>query len=134
MPWQGSGTNRGRCPAEHRREIPSVHPFIHTSPQLVPAAQRLVQAGSGRTDRRVDRIFPRRSTGHHPLLGPLPKKSCDEIYFTSNLSRNIFAQQPLNFYEKLAKRIKFNFPNRIFRFWVECARDSVVWHHIFHYA
>ena len=83
----GSGSDRGRCPVEHRGKIPSVHTSVRPPPR---AGSGYLVAGSGHlrdgwtdgwtdgwmdgwTDGRTDgRNFLLCSTGHRPLLGPLP--------------------------------------------------------------
>ena len=75
----GSGPDRGRCPVEHRGEIPFVRPYI---PPLgwLRLSRGWLKPPPGWTDGRMDGwadgwtdgISPLCSTGHCPLLGPLP--------------------------------------------------------------
>ena len=59
---QGSGPNRGRCPVEHRGEIPSVHQYIrlYVCPHVLPLGWLRLSRGwlrlpNGWMNRQTDR-------------------------------------------------------------------------------
>ena len=74
----GSGPYRGQCPVEQRGKFHlSVRPSV-----CPPPSSSCSEAVSGCLDGRMDRISPLCSTGHCPLLGPLP---CLHLAFAQQL-------------------------------------------------